>query len=131
MAIKNHRAAVGEFWIKTTGSEDRAREMIRKYYNRVEKANEFFTSHTEGWKTDRGMFYIVFGPPDQITRTENDEIWTYEIDDPNVATQSYVFAKSESPFSDNDYVLERSAAYRESWEIAVDAWREGRVISPK
>ena len=33
--------------------------LIKTYYSKVEKANEMFTSHLEGWKTDRGMISII------------------------------------------------------------------------
>ena len=36
------------------------------YYRRVRFANEEFTQYKDGWKTDRGMIYILFGPPNQV-----------------------------------------------------------------
>jgi GWxTD domain len=43
----------------------------------------------------------------------------------------FVFKKTLSPFSDNDYVLERSDFYKEAYYQAVDYWRQGIVYSEK
>jgi hypothetical protein len=50
MAFRNKKAAVDSFWIHTAGSADRARELIRKFYNRTLDANRYFTSYLEGWR---------------------------------------------------------------------------------
>jgi GWxTD domain-containing protein len=58
-------------------------ELMEEYYSRVEYANKNFGHYQEGWRTDRGMVYIVFGPPSNIERHPFDidskpyEIWTY------------------------------------------------------
>jgi GWxTD domain-containing protein len=41
-------------------------EFKEEHYRRIVYANENFTSGIPGWKTDRGMVYIKFGPPDHI-----------------------------------------------------------------
>jgi len=43
-------------------------ELMEEYYRRVAFSMEAFTVVQEGWKTDRGMIYILFGPPDEIQR---------------------------------------------------------------
>ena len=48
------RQAVDGFWIERAANEERTRMLIRKYYTRVQDANRFFSSYTEGWRTDRG-----------------------------------------------------------------------------
>ncbi|NIA22828.1 MAG: GWxTD domain-containing protein [Proteobacteria bacterium] len=54
-----------------------------EYFKRVEYANKKFTSYKPGWKTDRGMIYIKYGPPDDIESfpynidSEPYEIWYY------------------------------------------------------
>ncbi len=124
---KNVKGAVDEFWINTAGNtKERARALIKNYYNRVQDANKFFTSYEEGWKTDRGMVYIVYGPPSSIFRNASGETWTYG-EDKNFLTISFTFSKINNPFSDNDYALERQQQYRNLWYNAVDIWREGRV----
>ena len=54
-----------------------------EYYARVEYAKKNFQSFLEGWRTDRGMVYIRFGPPQNVERHPFDsdnkqyEIWYY------------------------------------------------------
>ncbi len=43
-------------------------ELMEEYYSRIAFSLEAFTVVQEGWKTDRGMIYILFGPPDEIQR---------------------------------------------------------------
>jgi len=124
---KNVKQAVDEFWINTAGNaKERAKSLIRNYYNRVQDANKFFTSYEEGWKTDRGMVYVVYGPPSIIFRNTSSEVWTYG-EDRNYTALSFTFVKTNNPFTDNDYTLQREAQLRNLWYNAVDIWREGRV----
>ena len=62
----NPKIALDEFWLGITGNVERSRELIRIYYSRVLYANFFFSSFREGWKTERGMIYIIYGPPDKL-----------------------------------------------------------------
>lgn len=122
----NKKAGIDKFWMDCTGNQDRAREMIRKYYNRVQDGNLYFTSYLEGWKTDRGMIYLIYGAPNVIYRTANSETWTYG-EEGNINSLNFSFSKVNNPFTDNDFALERSAAYKQPWYMAVDIWRQGRA----
>lgn len=122
----NKKAAVEKFWLDCTGNHDRAKEIIRKFYNRVKDANSYFTSYVEGWKTDRGMVFLIYGAPNVIYKTGNSETWTYG-EANNINSLSYTFSKVNNPFTDNDYALERSGAYKQNWYQAVDIWRQGRA----
>ncbi len=42
-----------------------ANEFRDEHYRRIAYANENFAAGKPGWKTDRGMVYIKFGPPDR------------------------------------------------------------------
>ena len=120
------KSAIDYFWKDKTGSTDRAREIIKKYYNRVANANEHFTSYLEGWQTDRGMVSIIYGPPSIVSKLSDREVWVYG-DQKNVNSLSFVFNKMENPFTENDYKLHRSPMYKSSWYKAVDSWRSGRA----
>jgi GWxTD domain-containing protein len=39
-----------------------------EYYGRVAYANEHFSHFQKGWKSDRGMVFILYGPPSYIER---------------------------------------------------------------
>ena len=36
-------------------------ELMEEYYRRVSYSNENFDGWKDGWETDRGMIYILFG----------------------------------------------------------------------
>ena len=121
-AYEIQKVAVDSFWIANTGRPDIASELIRKYYSRVETANKLYTSFTDGWKTDRGMIYIVIGKPSSVYRSFDQEVWIYgEYDDPGALR--FFFNKAKNPFTDNDYVLERNEYYKSSWYQCVQVWR--------
>lgn len=118
--------AIDRFWIELSGSRERARTLIRKYYSRVQQANRLFTTHQEGWQTDRGMIYIVFGPPATVYVYQDREEWGYGSYGYS-GTLNFTFEKIYNPFSDNDYVLQRSPFYEQPFYRAVSRWREGVV----
>ncbi|MEN8226099.1 MAG: GWxTD domain-containing protein [Bacteroidota bacterium] len=119
---KDVKLAVDDFWLDNAGNASRARAMIQKFYGRVVDANNFFTSYHEGWKTERGLVYIVYGPPKLVYRGNGIEEWIYgEEGNPN--SISFQFVKVENPFSENDYSLIKSPSYKEKWYNMVNSWR--------
>jgi GWxTD domain-containing protein len=119
---KDKKGEVDKFWIEIAGNPDRALQLIKKYYTRVKEANEFFTSYQEGWKTDRGIIYIIYGPPNVVYKSDETETWVYgQIQ--NIRSITFNFDKLFNSFSDNDYVLNRSSNYKNSWYMAVETWR--------
>ena len=119
---------IDDFWLRNAGSPERARLLIRTYYNRVQDANIHFSSYIEGWKTDRGIVYTIFGPPNIIYKGSDGETWIYG-EENSVLSYNFNFVRVENPFTENDYALNRSSIYRYSWSQAVDTWRQGRVYN--
>jgi GWxTD domain-containing protein len=107
-----------------TRDKDRARTLIRNYFRRVELANIYFTSYKEGWKTDRGMIYLVFGLPDEVNRNGQFEVWTYK--SMNV---KFTFYKAGSVYDPDYYVLERNKRVAEPWYYTIDMWRKSQISS--
>ena len=107
------------FWIKCGGNIEKARELIRIYYTRALYANYYFSSYREGWRTDRGMIYIIYGPPDKVYKSQL-RMNRGDIAKPksNLPGEqgirlkriicSLIFKKRDNRFSDNDYSLNRS-----------------------
>ncbi len=122
------KKAVDTYWLDRAGNQDRARKLIREYYIRVQEANRLFTSYLEGWKTDRGMIYIVFGPPQTIYHNDKTEQWIYGSRN-NLPDLEFVFAHINNPFTNNDYYLLRNLNDETPWYMAVDEWRNGRVVN--
>lgn len=119
---ENKKKAVEDFWVKISGNTERAKNMIKLYYNRVQNANICFTSDKEGWMTDRGMIYIVFGAPDIVYRDEEMETWKYG-DHTSKSSMTFDFYRAENPFTSEDFILSRSINYTKMWNNAVEIWR--------
>ena len=122
------KKSLDEFWLNKANDPKRARELIRIYYNRVQLANRFFSTHQEGWQTDRGMMYVVFGPPSVIHKKPNIEEWIYG-DNSSSFELSFIFEISENRFSPNDYRLLRNSKYQTVWAQAIETWRKGKAYS--
>ena len=125
---KNKKEEIDKFWLKNSSSPERAKYLIKTYYNRVQDANLFFTSFKEGWKTDRGMIYIVFGPPSTIYKSSESESWIYG-SEKNYLSYNFNFINVDNPFTNNDFMLNRSNVYRYSWSQALETWRRGKVYN--
>ncbi len=125
---ENSKIALDDFWLKLTGTVAHSKELLRIYYSRIQLANKFFVSYTEGWKTDRGMIYTVFGSPGTIFKSDNMEKWIYG-ERTNQPSMNFTFEKVDNTFSENDYVLIRNDIYKTSWFQAVDVWRNGKAYS--
>jgi len=104
-----------------TDDKDRAKKFMRNFFKRVETANQLFTSYKEGWKTDRGMIYIVFGLPDEVATNGQQEVWAYKY-----PRQSFKFTKSGSVYNPDHYVLIRDSQYTEDWYSTIDLWRKSQ-----
>ncbi len=122
------KKALDEFWIETAGSKEKARELIKTYYRRVREANLYFSSISEGWKSDRGLVHIVFGNPNKILLEPGKEVWVYG-EDSNISALTFTFKRTRHPYSNNVYILDRSSLYKPGWDQAVANWRRGRVFS--
>jgi len=127
--IKNQKIAIDKFWLnRTKGEEGQARRIINTFYKRVEDANTFFTSYKAGWKTDRGMIMIVFGAPNIIYQSKEGESWIYG-EKNNAFSLNFTFTKMENKFTNNDYQLNRSLYFKNIWNTAQNAWRDGHAYS--
>ncbi|HUI30984.1 MAG TPA: GWxTD domain-containing protein [Candidatus Acidoferrales bacterium] len=82
MFIKEKRFL--DFWQKyNPNKSSKDLRVMDEYFNRVAYANEHFTHYFQGWKTDMGMIYIIFGPPSSVDRhpfevdSKPYEVWDY------------------------------------------------------
>jgi len=121
-AAIDKKEAIDDFWLGLGGNPNRAKALIRSYYNRVTYANIFFTSYLEGWKTDRGMIYVIFGKPNVVYRSDYNESWVYGSKG-SISSTKFDFIKVNNPFTDNDFSLFRLPVYKDIWYITVDNWR--------
>jgi GWxTD domain-containing protein len=58
---------IEQFWLRRDPDPDTPEnEYKEEYYQRIQYANEKFSSGIPGWRTDRGRIYVKFGKPDEI-----------------------------------------------------------------
>ena len=126
--MNDKKLAVDSFWLDVSGNIVRSKELIRVYYSRIYFANKYFSSDKEGWRTDRGMIYTVFGPPKTIYISEDSERWIYG-ESNNLISMDFYFERKENKLCRNNFILSRQEVYKSSWYQAVDTWRNGRVYS--
>lgn len=116
------RKFLADFWKKRDPDKSTPiNEMKIEYFKRVEYANKHFSvGNKEGWRTDRGRVYIMYGPPDEYERHPSEvdskpyEIWYYHNIEGGV---EFVFV-DKSGFS--DYILVHSTKRN---ELRDDNWR--------
>ncbi|WP_026950294.1 GWxTD domain-containing protein [Algoriphagus mannitolivorans] len=120
------KKALDEYWISITRNPEVAKELIRNYFRMVEFANILFTDFKEGWKTDRGMVYIVMGPPQEVNFFEDREVWSYAGMDASSKIK-FTFVRAKTILTPNFYTLNRSRAYQPIWFKNISQWRSGRT----
>ncbi|GAB4224954.1 MAG: hypothetical protein Kow00127_25710 [Bacteroidales bacterium] len=120
---KTYKAAVDSFWLaQASGQPQRARNLIRKFYNRVIRANAVFSCYTPGWRTDRGMIFIVHGPPSKVKFDAEGETWIYG-EENNVSSVVFRFRHVPEGCFYGNPLLERTPALKSPWTLAVESWR--------
>jgi GWxTD domain-containing protein len=125
----NRKLAVDNYWLKMGNSMEKSRELIRIYYNRVVYSNLYFTSNKEGWKTDQGMIFILFGPPSRIQMTLTGERWFYFARRRNNPIE-FRFDRKPDAWSNQILVWVKTTDSQMFWNEAVRSWRNGKVYSP-
>jgi GWxTD domain-containing protein len=115
------KAELDAFWLQRSADKEQAKRIFKLYYERVKDANYYFTVYKEGWKSDKGIVFVVFGTPDVVRKFANQEIWYYK-------NQSYrqpvefVFDRVGEL-----YYLQRNKFYREIWNAEIERWRKGKL----
>jgi GWxTD domain-containing protein len=126
LAAQDKKKALDAYWYNLTRNEEAAKGLIRNYFKMVEFANILFTDFKEGWKTDRGMVYIIMGPPQEVNFYEDREVWSYAgIDD--TSKIRFTFTRVKTILSPHFYTLNRSRAYQPIWFKNISQWRSGRM----
>ncbi len=123
----NVKKALDKYWLSLmNGNQDMARQVIRSFYGRVEEANRLFTTYKEGWKTDKGMIFIILGNPDKVQRSKDREVWVYN-QRGNANNINFTFNRRNNQFVDDHYELVRYVEYQPIWYPIVEAWRTGAI----
>ncbi len=83
---------IEQFWLRrdpTPGTVEN--EFKEEHYRRLDYANQRFASGFPGWKTDRGMIYIKYGPPDEIESHPSGGTYQRPIEQGGGQTSTYPF----------------------------------------
>lgn len=127
------KEAVDRFWLSNVQSMNQARSVINLFYERVEQANKQFTNFKEGWKTDLGMIYILFGPPWYVDRYLNTMQWSYSYDrtDPryNFTFERPNLRNEFFPF--DNYLLQRNQGLFSVQYRQVQLWLSGSILTTR
>ena len=123
----NTKSGFENFVLETiSGNTKIAQEFVKYYYRRIRKSAQLFTTNLEGWKTDRGMIYQIFGDPANVFRNETTELWVYARE--GGKRLRFTFDILKEPAGIRQYKLLRGEKYRKGWMNAVIRWRSGQII---
>lgn len=134
MAIKDSdslKQEVDKFWLKALNNKNTAKEVIQMYYQRVEEANKQFSNFKEGWKTDLGMIYILFGPPWYVDQSLNRMVWSYSYNRSNPDyNYGFITPKLKSEFFPfQNYLLQRTQNYFNIQYQQTQLWLSGQILT--
>lgn len=125
------KEAVDRFWLSNIQNTSTARSVISLYYDRVEEANKQFATFKEGWKTDPGMVYILFGPPWYVDRYLNTMFWSYSYDrsDPRYNFKFERPTMNNEYFPFDNYLLQRNQGYFNVQYRQIQLWLSGGILT--
>ena len=133
MAIENNdslKKAIDLFWIRNIKNSARAKDVVSLYYERVEQANKQFSGFKEGWKTDQGMMFILFGPPWYIDGLFDEMRWSYSQNTGDPEKNFYFFRpRIKNKFYPFDhFILRRDNSYHNLFYQQVQSWLNGNIL---
>jgi len=125
--VEAKREFMYTFWkARDENPSDDKNQYFQDYLKRIGEANaKFSAGKKDGWKSDRGRVYLVYGPPSEIERYPNQietkpyEIWKYESLEGGVV---FVFGDLTGF---NDYQLLHST---KRGEMRDDSWQRRIVV---
>lgn len=125
------KRAIDAFWLKNIGNKSKAKQVISLYYQRVEEANKQFSNFKEGWKTDPGMMYILFGKPFYSDQYIDRMIWFYSYNrgDPR-ETFHFTKPKIKHPaYPFDHFILVRNFYYNNLEYQQRQLWLSGLILN--
>jgi GWxTD domain-containing protein len=85
---------IEQFWLRRDPTPDTEENEYREeHYRRIAYANERFASGIPGWKADRGMIYIKYGPADEVESHPSGGTYERPIEEGGGTTSTYPFEK--------------------------------------
>ncbi|GAB5407961.1 MAG: hypothetical protein BalsKO_03260 [Balneolaceae bacterium] len=121
---------IDRFWLKNIKNSRKAQNVISLFYQRVEEANKQFSNFKEGWKTDMGMVYILFGPPWYSMSSLDKTQWAYSYNFNEFETNFYFFSPKLNTkyFPFDSYLLARDQQYFSIQYQQIQKWLNGSIV---
>jgi GWxTD domain-containing protein len=114
-----------QFWLTLYGgNQANAKKNIKSVYRKIEEANTLFSSYKEGWKTDKGMVFIIMGLPDNVRYLKDKEVWVYT-KNTKFSEINFTFTKRPNQFIEDHFELSRFSEFQPIWFPAVESLRVG------
>jgi len=125
---------ITQFWeIRDPDPSTEENEFEFEYLQRIDDANRLFTAGRDGWLTDRGMTYILLGPPRHVSnhplgafspdplRSKPYEVWHYP----------EIYLIFVDHLQDGDYKVEYSGMTHHAYvqEAFIEAKRELKYLN--
>ncbi len=83
---------IEQFWQRRNPDPDSVDNTVKEeHYRRIAYANEHFSSGVQGWRTDRGRIYIMYGKPDSLESHTQGENYERPLDQGGGETKTYAF----------------------------------------
>jgi len=125
------KKAIDRFWLENVKDPLIAKRTLSMYYERVEEANKQFSNFKEGWKTDTGMMYILFGPPWYVETRMNEMFWSYSYDRTNFEFNFFFVAPkfNNKYFPFDNFLLQRSFSYHSVQYRQIQLWLSGGILT--
>ena len=85
---------IEQFWARRNpDSRSYDNSFKEEHYRRIAYANEHFSSGVQGWRTDRGRIYIMFGKPDELESHPTGGSYQRPYNEGGGQTSTYPFEK--------------------------------------
>lgn len=121
---------IDRFWLSKIKDSRKAKTVISLYYQRVVEANKSFSNFKEGWKTDLGMVYILFGPPWYSEQNLGQIEWAYSYN--STDTENRFFFNQDKMHNDYfpfyHYVLQRNQQQYSLFYQQISDWMSGNIL---
>ncbi len=89
---EERQSFVESFWLRRDPTPDtEENEYKEEHYRRIAYANDHYASGIPGWKADRGMIYIKYGPADEIDSHPSGGSYQRPMEEGGGETSTYPF----------------------------------------
>ncbi|MGH9340548.1 MAG: GWxTD domain-containing protein [Acidobacteriota bacterium] len=107
-------------------------EFKEEHYRRIAYANEHFASGDPGWVTDRGIIYIIHGPPDNIESRPTGGFYQRQMSEGGGTTSVYPFETWRYRYIEGmgeDIILEFvDSTFTGKYQLAVYDWEKDALM---